>query len=365
MSEVNNLTVMKVPLGPFDGRVAAHVISQRSACFITTNAVYVPALPDRLTSANGTSSDLHLRQDMRWGPDDPTVWPQEYVETYGHLCCIPRRPRTQQQLAEQGIMWWSPAREDFVSPATGRTLTRGLGKLSQAKVSALSPLVHGLLQKCKEYLQSHPSPAHAPALLKLLMTELEFALDRLSSIPVTYDRMVLGVRAVQRCWLEISGFMQYMTICKPRMDDPDAVAERPNDYVGAFTANPEFAQRLQRGGIPYWLLRPLTAFHEENILKVVQPWDPADYLEMAPAPDYPAIPAGHSLEERMGAIHYGYRTQPWYTNPLKIAVSPPSVMPSVVSAPSHRRSASGALPGSSDLRRRDHARDPCKPFQSR
>lgn len=292
---------------------------------------------------------------MRWGPDDPTMWPQQYVETYGHLCCIPRRPRTKQRLSAQGIIWWSPTRADFVSPATGQTLTRGLGKLSQAKISSFAPLVHGLIQQCRD------SFSPAPPLLKQLMTELEFGLDRLSSIPATYDRMILGVRAVQRCWLETTGFMRYMTVCKPRMDDPDAKAELPDDYIGAFTSSPEFAQRLHRGGIPCWLLRPLAAFHEENILKVVQPWDPAEHLEMAPAPDYPNIPAGQTLEERLRAIHYGYRTQPWYTNPLKIVFAVPSPQPAPASTPVAGPSKLPP-PRPKENRRSRCGKSPCKPM---
>ena len=194
------------------------------------------------------------------------------------------------------------------------------------------------------------------------MTELELGLDRLSSIPATYDRMILGVRAVQRCWLETTGFMRYMTVCKPRMDNPDAKAELPDDYIGAFTSSPEFAQRLHRVGIPFWLLRPLAAFHEENILKVVQPWDPAEYLEMAPAPDYPSIPAGHTLEERLRAIHYGYRTQPWYTNPLKIACAVPSPQAALASTPVANPSDPPPPRDRPKESHRSHGKSPCKPI---
>ncbi|KAF7376383.1 hypothetical protein MSAN_00053800 [Mycena sanguinolenta] len=83
-AEVNGVNLMRNCnedrfLGPYDGRVAAHVIFNNVQCFITTNADYVPGFAPILPN------QLCLRRDMRWGPDDPTLWPFEYSSRYAHL----------------------------------------------------------------------------------------------------------------------------------------------------------------------------------------------------------------------------------------------------------------------------------------
>ncbi|KAJ6604881.1 hypothetical protein B0H10DRAFT_1957442 [Mycena sp. CBHHK59/15] len=60
------------PLGPFDGNVGVFAQLGAQHYFITTNADYVPAVPSlKIPHA------VYLRSDMRYGTDDPTLWPQQ------------------------------------------------------------------------------------------------------------------------------------------------------------------------------------------------------------------------------------------------------------------------------------------------
>ncbi|KAJ6528177.1 hypothetical protein B0H19DRAFT_1274972 [Mycena capillaripes] len=106
-------------LGPFDGRAAAHIWVASNRCFITTNARYVPA------PAPGVAGELLLRRDMRWGTDDPTLWPHEYNDGFAHFGAIPRRPFTEKSketLGTKGALWGAAE-----SPPVGGIAARPLG----------------------------------------------------------------------------------------------------------------------------------------------------------------------------------------------------------------------------------------------
>ncbi|KAJ6526483.1 hypothetical protein DFH09DRAFT_863826, partial [Mycena vulgaris] len=108
---------------------------------------YIPTLPPRLPDK------LALRRDMRFGPDDPTLWPQEYVRMFPHLGAMPRTT-TKTLREELGVMWWNPGRDNFVSLQTGHPLVHGLGKLDWQSLGRLAPLAHAVIEECKTYMQS-------------------------------------------------------------------------------------------------------------------------------------------------------------------------------------------------------------------
>ncbi|KAF8125850.1 hypothetical protein K438DRAFT_2001910 [Mycena galopus ATCC 62051] len=194
-----------------------------TSCYITTNTDYVPGLPP-------AGDELLLRQDMHWGPDDPTLWPHHYSETYCHLGASPDAlDRTQ-----------------TTSPSCG-----GIPVAAILATQALSP-----------------SPDARP-LVPQLADNLRRGLDRLCSIPATFERDVLGVTNVQRTFLELYGLLDWITIYQPRMTDTSRFGGASDvDVVGVFTMDPLVAEQFHRARLPYWFIRPLSAFHEDNILRV-------------------------------------------------------------------------------------------------
>jgi hypothetical protein len=85
-------------------------------------------------------------------------------------------------------MWWNPGHEDFVCPASGMTLTRGLGRLSVKRFTALSDLVHALFDEYEQYVKSLPADTTLAPLFPRLVQTLRLSLERLR-IPATYIRM--------------------------------------------------------------------------------------------------------------------------------------------------------------------------------
>jgi hypothetical protein len=70
--------------------------------------------------------EVFLCSDLRYGPDNPTLWPQPYLTRYPHLGAIPRRPEDPNY--PLSIMWWNPTRDDFLP--LKNDFMEGLGQLS-------------------------------------------------------------------------------------------------------------------------------------------------------------------------------------------------------------------------------------------
>ncbi|KAJ7089423.1 hypothetical protein C8R44DRAFT_751432 [Mycena epipterygia] len=218
-------------------------------------------------------------------------------------------------------MWWDPQPADFVSPQSGLTVTRALGQLRQDKCYQLEKLVDDLLYECKAYTASIAAAKVNPLLLQITQA-VRLVMEQLRSIPSTYDRMVLGVTGLQCAYLELTGLFRYISIYKPRMENPYVEAGPPDDCIGVFTSDPAIAQFFRIARLPYWLIRPLSAFNKETILSVVLPLDPTESLVLEAAPGYPTVPAGTDLDQRIRSLHLCTQSVPWFKNPFASPVSP-------------------------------------------
>lgn len=308
-----------VSLGPFDARVSAIIRFDGESYYVATNASYVPALPIR------PNHSVFLREDMRFGEDDPTLWPQNYSSFFCHLGAIRRKPLdTFRKIA---IMWWDPAPEDFIVPETGLTVTRGLGKLKHTRIAQLAAPIETFLE---QYQTARPQLTKVQDLLEPLVQQVRLGLEHIQILPSTFNQMVVGVTALQRMFLEAEALVRYMTEFKPRMVDLGTKSPPPAEHcVGVFTIDPAIAQQFSAAGLPYWLLRPTWTFTTENILEVVAPRLPADYLMLDPAPDATHFSTKPDTDSKYAVIHKLSSKVPWYkdpfvgtSNPGSSAVSP-------------------------------------------
>ncbi|KAJ7868202.1 hypothetical protein B0H14DRAFT_2503927 [Mycena olivaceomarginata] len=277
-------------IGALDGRVAAYCEMGKTIYFITTNARYVPLVP-RIDPRQ-----LVVCRDMRYGHDDPVLWPRMVSTTYPHLAAIPKAPTTVRGREQHGVMWWNPTQDDFVCPASGMTITRGLGRLRPERLLPLEKPCKDLLGECTAYNSTTPTP-----LLAQVMQTLRLSIERLK-MPTTFTRMCIGVTTVQREYLELTGLLRYITRYQPRMQGTSTDAKRrlafPDDCIGAFTEDPRVAQLFSLACLPFWLIRPLSAFADEKILRVVKPFEASSFLEMEPALDFPPVSATGNLDDR-------------------------------------------------------------------
>ncbi|KAJ7838240.1 hypothetical protein B0H14DRAFT_2361849, partial [Mycena olivaceomarginata] len=287
--------------------------------FITTNARYVPLIPDI------DPTKLVLRKDMRYGHDDPVLWPRMVSSTFPHLAAIPKAPTNARGWEELGVMWWDPTPHDFVCPASGLTIARGLGRLDLGRFTQLEKPCKILIEECTTYHAATPTP-----LLARVVQALRLSVERLR-MPSTYNRMRIGVTTVQREYLELTGLLRYITRYQPRMQGLDAEPDRkrafPDNCIGAFTEDPRVAQLFSLACLPFWLIRPLTAFSDDNIHRVVVPFSASSFLEMEPAAGFAPVAATDRLDERIRLLHLCTENTPWYRNPFQVE------SPTVVSGP--------------------------------
>ena len=133
-----------VPLGPFDGLVAA-VVEDFVCTTPNQKCIFLPSMK---------STDLKLRADVRYGPDDPTLWPQPWVDNYCHLGAIPRKPVDPDDLLS--IMWWDPTCDDFISFGNGSV--DGIGVLSGSKLLSLRNMLSTMEGRIEDHKRAFLNP---------------------------------------------------------------------------------------------------------------------------------------------------------------------------------------------------------------
>jgi hypothetical protein len=295
-----------VPLGPFDGRVAA-VVGDFVCTTPNQSRVFLPSMQE---------TEVKLLADVRYGPDDPTLWPQPWVDMYCHLGAIPRKPEDPNDTLS--IMWWDPTREDFVS--FGGSLVDGLGELSGSKLLSLQQMMSSIEDRIEDHKRAFPKTNR---LLLLLVRAMQDSFARLNSLKTTFLEMRIGVTEFQRYYLEIYGCLDYLEIYKPRMDGEKPKAQSVVNCIGAISSIPRIVQDFHTAGLPVWFLRPSTFWDSPtrcNILEIVAPLDPADVLCVSEHyPPFPAIFYGSWGDPKRHDAFYNH-TRMWlvFKDPFEV-----------------------------------------------
>jgi hypothetical protein len=247
------------------------------------------------------NSEVKLRADMRYGSDDPTLWPQPWVETCCHLGAIPRKPDNPND--PLSVMWWDPTADDF--KLFGGSLVDGLGELSGSKLLSLQKLKSSMEERIEEHKRNFSKPNK---FLLMLVRAMQDSFARLDALKTTFTEMRIGVTEFQRYYLEIYGCLDYLEIYKPRMDGSKPPAESIMNCMGAFTNIPRIVQDFRTAGLPVWFLRPSSVWDSPvkcNILEIVTPLDPADVLCLSEHyPPFPAIFYGSPTDSKRHIAFY-------------------------------------------------------------
>jgi hypothetical protein len=281
---------------------------------------YIPAPPIR------QDHQIFLRKDMRYGDDDPSLWPQDYSPDYPHLAAIPRKPvGSLSQKRDIAVMWWDPCAEDFVSDSTSQILTRGLGKLKPEHLAKITGSIDRLREEYDEYHKSVSGKVHD--MFPLLFQQLRLGTERLLTLPITFPRMVAAVATVQRLYLEAHALLNYCKRYKPRMDRPSSgplpVAD---NCVGAFTTEAAVVQLFRAAGLPYWFLRPTWHFSGTTIIsEQVELLLPDGKIQLEPAPECQRLNVQPDTNSKMKALHLASRFMNWYQSPFFPHAAVPAV----------------------------------------
>ncbi|KAJ7656616.1 hypothetical protein B0H17DRAFT_1146159 [Mycena rosella] len=337
------------PLGPFDAKVAALAQIGAEHFFITTHTDYVPAIP-----LLHLPHKLYLREDMRYGTDDFTLWPQQFAQKYCHLLFI-AAPGSHPGFE---VMWWTPTKDDF---KVGSAVTRGLGRLKHAQFQKFLPPINELVDRCKDLRRT--SPALCIALFGQIIGQIVMCVEQLETLPTTYPKLLFAVASLQSAFLELDTLYNYMTIYKKRIEDylTPSSTDTVGCFVGVFTSVPTVAQQLWVAGCPCWFVRGYEFFDEENILEIVplrepsfELFDPEAHRNDAP----PVLYSDNTTLSKIAAIHRAARETPWYRDPFETSTRVRSPSPGA-DAPVAVASGSRSAAGSDKQQRRAH---PCTFF---
>ena len=250
------------------------------------------------------AKEIHLRSDLRYGPDDPTLWPQPWLVEYPHLGAIPRKPGEVNH--PLSIMWWDPTRDDFET--FDGSIVDGLGELSKLKLQSFEAVMKGLEERVEEYKKGCNLSDLPNKYLLSMVKAMQDAYVRIASLKTSFTEMRFGITEFQRYFLEVTGCLDYLMLYKPRMDGIRPSATTVANCVGVFTNIPRVVQDFHNAGLPVWFLRPKKSWASPiscNILKIVVPLVPADIVCVSEHdPPFPPIYRGTMTRyERHAAIH--------------------------------------------------------------
>jgi hypothetical protein len=178
-------------------------------------------------------------------------------------------------------MWYIPHIADFVSDDG---VFSNVGKLNCGTFLELRFLSLALIE------QADSSEFREQALVSQLTKILGNLLHRLEYISTSFYTMRLGVRQLQRVYLELTALLNFEGhFCSQSMS-----SNKVNNIMGAFTYDLAVCDQLYQAGVPVWLIRPYSALHSIHIRALAWLTKVVDMLPLEPSsrPKYPSTYCG-------------------------------------------------------------------------
>ena len=199
-------------------------------------------------------------------------------------------------------MWWNPTYKDFEPVMHHECRIVGIGFLPRHELRSMEECCEQLNQRVDEYQKKIKSSKCHPIICPLSVS-LRRTLSHLRAVAMTRREALFECRQVQRQWMELQALMDYTEIYEPRMEGHIPPAKETANVIGCFVQEVHTAERLFSAGIPYWFIRPVSTFSDENILSITTVVQPKDTLILD---DYftpfPRIYVGDSNYNRFRAI---------------------------------------------------------------
>ncbi|KAJ8694324.1 hypothetical protein PTI98_009248 [Pleurotus ostreatus] len=254
--------------GYLDGTMGA-ILFEGKAFITTPNAdnIFEPVL--------GLTTIVQLRQDGRFGAEDPFLLPQQYISEHPHLACI-RRPPTQRE-DTQDVMFIDPVYQyHFRASHQSR-----IGQMDHHLVSRIREPAVLLVKRYYAFIESRPDLAqnrrfHGHA------TQLKIWIGRLESTKASWPDILFSFTQAQRHFLELEAYLEYMQVRKPLMDSPEygGILRPAANFVGAVTNKVVVVEELAKAGVPVWLIRPIREFNADTRIDTVINPTPAEAMNI-------------------------------------------------------------------------------------
>ena len=197
---------------------------------------------------------VYMRNDYRYGENDPFQWPQVFTPELDFLSVI-RHPYKSPHRYEP--IWWTPSCTTDFEPVEGGVF-KSLGLLARASLVRLSDLVDEMTRLVNQHGEQIGRVDVRLWKFNIAMVD---ARNRLLHFPATFRDTCFQVREVQRFWLLCRAVIDYTRI---NTKEEPATSTRPG-IMGAFTTDPGVMQTLARGGIPVWFIQPRVSSLDKDI----------------------------------------------------------------------------------------------------
>ncbi len=215
----------------------------------------------------GVNREMWMRNNFRYGQDDPLSWPQPYCASHPHLSCLRLCERTKSD--PDVPLFQLPVRGDFLQLDTS-SLVRGPGFWAMERRIGFAQRCTVLLERCQTFVRGDAACVAAANRAEELKGWATMFLERLRNLPMMFARLCLCIAETQRLVLEVEALWTFYSTVRGKFTEvPSSSMPKVNvDLVGCFTTDIGVAQQLQRAGVPVWVLRPLEELAHTRIDKV-------------------------------------------------------------------------------------------------
>ena len=203
-----------------------------------------------------------LQADLRFGEDDPLLWPQLFHPELPHLACL-RLPPIKGD-GQDTIMWDMLSVTDLWAE---ESVVVGISRLKNSKLRRLLSPIMTLLDASAHLDDPLPIVNRLRFILKRFVFDVELTRG-------DWLQKSLRIRETQRAYLELQACVDYSVRYKPAMRLDDKEIEGSPDVMhltystkirGAFTFDPMVCEWLFRANIPVWFIRPVAGLQSINM----------------------------------------------------------------------------------------------------
>ncbi|KDR70631.1 hypothetical protein GALMADRAFT_144530 [Galerina marginata CBS 339.88] len=217
------------------------------------------------------TSTVRVRMDGRFGTHDLTLWPQWYFEGTPYFPFVLKKP-AQDKLAthEYRLAWYDLSPNDFeLEPGS----ISDIGMISLTLRKGVHDLRSKLYERIREYLKDKCLSENNAEVRDLLHCNLQqrYACIALESCPQTYLNTLITFTSFQRHFLEALACLDYFSKWQEIELRASCGVDLPlnTDIIGCVTTDLGLAQKFFEMGVPYWLVRPISAY--SKYLHIVNP----------------------------------------------------------------------------------------------
>lgn len=225
--------------------------------------------------------------------------PQFFFDGTYYLPYVRKKPSAEALITHPlRLIWYDLQRSDFI--VDHESLLPDTGLIRQDLADEFVRIRKELSAKVKELVEEREWSAITYQEMLHSERAMHFAALTLTFAPQNWLYTLSTVTLFQRQYLETLAVYEYLTIWKPRLDQPLGEEARPVDdsIMGALTCDPMIAEQFYDQGVPIWLVRHSSQVKRSLLLRDVPPTPFTDPMVSAKFPALHAIYSGPPSSQR-------------------------------------------------------------------